>query len=339
MMLDEIQDPDDDTPVDIRPFAVPADMAGARLDKVLAACLPDLSRTRLKSLILAGAVMQGETPLTDPAQKVPAFLSGHVLVPALIEADPVPEKIPLDIVHEDDDLLVINKAADMVVHPAIGHSSGTLVHALLYHCGATLSGIGGVKRPGIVHRLDRGTSGLMLVAKHDHAHTALQAQLSDRTLGRVYHAVTFKVPIPPIGTIDRPIGRSPRDRLKMTIGGVAARSAITHYRVLDSWHDLAALTECRLETGRTHQIRVHLSAAGYPLIGDPLYGPQETALRAAMTRAGVDPAAAAFILSFPRQALHAAEIHFIHPRTRENMSFTAPAPADFLGLIKALSGK
>lgn len=311
--------------------------AGMRLDKFLADVWPQFSRTRLKALIEDGEVRVNDGLALAVAQKIRAGDVIEMNEPVAVEAEPLPENIPLDVVYEDDDLLVINKDADMVVHPAVGHHTGTLVNALLYHCGDTLSGIGGVKRPGIVHRLDRGTSGLMLVAKNDHAHVTLQKQLSDRTLGRIYHAVTFKLPVPPAGTIDRPIGRSPNNRLKMAIGGSGERAAITHYKTLERFGDIAALVECRLATGRTHQIRLHLSSLGYPLIGDPLYGAATTAVSAAIKRDGhLDDAAGAVIRDFGRQALHAHEIHFVHPRTGDEMSFVRPAPDDFQALLNAL---
>lgn len=315
---------------------VSEDQAGARLDKFLADSCPELSRTRFRALIDAGLVLCGEQPAIDPSAKVKLGEIYSFIEPEPLDAAPIPENIPLDIVYQDDDLLVINKDADMVVHPAAGHASGTLVNALLYHCGATLSGIGGVKRPGIVHRLDRGTSGLMLVAKHDRAHAVLSAQLQDRSLGRIYDAVTFKVPMPPMGTIDQPIGRHPVQRLKMTIGGKDARMAQTHYRVTARYGDAAARVECRLATGRTHQIRVHMASIGHALIGDPLYGVQATAQRAAFKRDGYDEAVISAVLDFPRQALHAREIHFTHPVSGETMSFTAPPPEDFQGLVDKL---
>lgn len=328
----------DDTDNDSLTLVTTADHQGLRLDKVMANHFPDFSRTRLKNLIEEGYVFLGDTPITDASFKVIPDMHLAFTAPVPVDDTPMPENIPLDILYEDADLIVINKSADMVVHPAAGHSGGTLVHAILYHCGASLSGIGGVKRPGIVHRLDRGTSGAMVVAKNDTAHLRLQAQLSDRTMGRTYHAVTFKTPIPPVGRIDAPIGRHKINRLKMTVGGTDARDAATNYTVrARAPHDVAARVECRLESGRTHQIRVHLASIGYPLIGDPLYGPQDTAVRAALKQAGFSPEEISGILSFDRQALHAAELHFIHPKTGEDMSFLAPEPDDFLLLNNVLS--
>ncbi len=332
--LNDILDDGDITPLTL--VTTPIDK-GLRLDKIMANHFPDFSRTRLKTLIEEGYVFLNDTLITDASLKVVPDMTLTFTAPLPIDDTPIPENIPLDILFEDDDLIVINKSADMVVHPAPGHSGGTLVHAILYHCGDTLSGIGGVKRPGIVHRLDRGTSGAMIVAKNDMAHLRLQAQLSDRTMGRTYHAVTFKTPIPPFGRIDAPIGRHKINRLRMTIGGAEARAAVTNYTVrARAKNDAAAHVECRLETGRTHQIRVHLASIGYPLIGDPLYGPQDTAVRATLKQAGFSLKIIEAVIAFPRQALHAAELHFVHPKTGADMSFSAPTPDDFNNLINML---
>jgi 23S rRNA pseudouridine1911/1915/1917 synthase len=315
--------PDDDEPMAV---VVPGDMAGGRLDKVLTTLLDGLSRTRVQGLIDDGHVTGPHGICRDPSLKVMTGWAFTVDVPAVLDADPEPEDIPLDIVYEDGDLLV--------VHPAVGHLTGTVVHALLYHCGDTLSGIGGVKRPGIVHRLDLGTSGLMVVAKHDAAHQGLAAQLADRSLGRIYQAVTFKVPMPPVGVVDQPIGRHKTNRLKMAVNGAAARTAQTRYQVVDRFGLVAAQVACTLATGRTHQIRVHMAHLGYPLWGDPLYGAQDTAVRAVLK--GLDPDLITPLMNFPRQALHAHEIHFVHPRTGEKCRFVKDAPDDMAGLIKNL---
>lgn len=323
----------DDAPIEL---TIPFKMVGMRLDKYLSTAWPQFSRTRLKALIEQGQVRMNDALMVDASYKVRGGEVIELNEPAPIDADPIPENIPLDIVYEDDDLLVINKDADMVVHPAAGHATGTLVHALLYHCGDTLSGVGGVKRPGIVHRLDRGTSGLMLVAKHDRAHIALQSQLSDRTLGRIYHAIVFGTPVPPAGVIDKPIGRHPTQRLKMVVAGQSSREAVTHYRTLEKFGNVATLVECKLATGRTHQIRVHMGSMGNPLLGDMLYGPQDSAVAGALKRAGLEPDEMGVIMGFARQALHAAEIHFNHPITGAAMSFTAAPPPDFERLYKSL---
>ena len=237
-------------------------------------------------------------------------------LPEPAEADPEPEEIPLDILYEDEDLLVINKPKGMVVHPAPGHDRGTLVNALLHHCGDSLSGIGGVKRPGIVHRLDKDTSGLMLAAKTDRAHAALAAQLGDHSLHRVYAALLIGTPRPGEGTVDLPVGRHPRDRKKMAAGVPGGRPAVTHYRVLETFPGYS-YAECVLETGRTHQIRVHMAALGHPVAGDPLYG-------------GKCP------LPLSSQCLHAREICFRHPVTGEDMTFSCPLPPEFAAVLEKL---
>ena len=264
---------------------------------------------------------------------------GHVIelvIPPSESATPEPENIPLEVVYEDDDLLVINKQAGLVVHPGAGNWSGTLVNALLYHCADSLSGIGGVERPGIVHRLDKDTSGLMVVAKHDKAHQGLAAQLEDRSLRRVYEALVLKVPIPIKGAVDMSIGRDPRNRLKMAVNVKGGKDARTHYLVKENYKEALSLVECRLESGRTHQIRVHMQAIKHPLIGDPLYGPQDTAVRGALKKAGYEAETAEKMLEFPRQALHAGAIAFVHPLTGKSMDFTVQRPGDFSKLLKLL---
>lgn len=308
---------------------------GGRLDKVLAGLFPDLSRSRLKTLILDGAVGLDGAVCADPSRKVRTGSSVTVIVPPPVDGTPMPEAIPLDIVYEDDALLVINKPAGLVVHPGAGNWSGTLVNALLYHCGEGLSGIGGVRRPGIVHRLDKDTSGLMVAAKSDKAHKTLSAQLADRTLGRWYKAVVWGVFMPANGHVDQPIGRHPSNRLKMAVVR-DGRAAVTHYRVEEQYADAASLLECRLETGRTHQIRVHMAHIRHPLIGDPLYGQQRNAGQSLLRKAGCEDAVADRILSFPHQALHAWKIHFRHPLTGEDMEFESPVPAVLENLINDL---
>lgn len=299
-----------------------------RLDKILAE-LSRLSRTRLKGLILDGAVTLDGTVCADPSAHVSEGQAMCVTAPAPVPHYPDPENIPLDIVYEDADLLVINKQAGLVVHPGAGHRGGTLVNALLYHCGASLSGIGGVLRPGIVHRLDKDTTGLMVVAKSDRAHQGLAAQLADRTLSREYLALVWHVPTPPIGRIDAPIARSAANRQKMTVVRQGGRHAVTHYKVDRRFGDAAALVKCRLETGRTHQIRVHMAHVKHPLAGDPLYGAQPTAQRAALKKAGMDAALIEEVIAFPRQMLHAWRIGFTHPVTGEDMAWETAPPEDF----------
>lgn len=309
-----------------------------RLDKVLADLVGDVSRSRLKALILDEQVTLNGEVCNDASRKVFAGDKIHLVVPDAVEALPQPENIPLDVVYEDDDMLVINKAVGMVVHPGAGNQSGTLVSALLYHCGDSLSGIGGVKRPGIVHRLDKDTSGLMVVAKNDRAHNGLAAQLVDRSLSRIYQALVWKEPTPIKGTVNAPIGRHQTNRLKMSVRSHASgREAITHYLREETFNGIASLVTCRLQTGRTHQIRVHMQHLGHPLLGDPLYGlpPQEQ--RSLMNRGGYDEETREAVLAFPRQALHAAAIHFIHPLTEEEMEFEAEMPTDLQGLLDRLN--
>jgi len=293
---------------------VPEDKARLRLDKFLADALESLSRSRLKGLIEGDCVTQGGAPARDPSAKVRAGEVYVVAVPAPVSAVPIPQNIPLDVVYEDDDLIVIDKAAGMVVHPAAGHADGTLVNALLAHCGDTLSGIGGVMRPGIVHRLDRGTSGLMVAAKNDDAHRHLSRQLEDRSLSRRYKALVWGVPQPREGDIEGAIGRNPANRKKMAVVEKGGKPALTHYRVVKPVGARASLVECRLSTGRTHQIRVHLTQRGHPVVGDPVYGGGTgRRLKGAPENPGI------FLRELKYQSLHAYMIGFIHPRSGENI--------------------
>lgn len=307
---------------------VTEDAVNTRLDKFLAAQLADISRARIQALIEDGQVMMDGTAIDSASLKVKAGQMVSVTIPPPQEAEPEPENIPLDIVFEDDDMLVINKPAGLVVHPGARNWSGTLVNALLYHCGESLSGIGGVVRPGIVHRLDKDTSGLMVVAKNDHAHQHLSAQLSDRSLSRHYYAFVWRVPIHKKGKIDKPVGRHPSQRQKMAVTSKNARKAVTNYIVQERYHDAAALVECKLETGRTHQIRVHMENFGHPLIGDPAYGLQDTAAAALLRKSGYGEEAITALTDFPHQALHAFKIGFIHPKSNEEKTFEIPLPAD-----------
>ncbi|MCK5374371.1 MAG: RluA family pseudouridine synthase [Alphaproteobacteria bacterium] len=317
-------------------FAVPAEYDGQRADKVLSVLCEALSRSRLQSFIKEGAVFLNGEPLKTASMKVNAGDVFTLSIPEPVEAEPQPENIPLDIIYEDEDMLVINKRAGLVVHPGAGNWTGTMVNALLYHCAERLSGIGGVIRPGIVHRLDKDTSGLIMVAKNDYAHQALSAQLADRSLSRVYHALVMGVPMPIKSSVNRPIGRHRHNRLKMSVMASSVKEARTHYMVIQNYGEACSLVECRLETGRTHQIRVHMEALGYPLIGDFLYGPQPTALRAKLKKEGYPPEIIEEILKFPRQSLHAKELKCKHPRTGESLSFESPIPDDFSNLLKAL---
>ena len=308
-----------------------ADDAGQRLDRVLQRHVPELSRSRFKQLILDGAVTRDGVAQRDPAQRVPAGQRFAVALPE--PADPVPaaQPIPLAIRFEDEHLIVIDKPAGLVVHPAPGNPEGTLVNALLAHCGDSLAGIGGVRRPGIVHRLDKDTSGLLVVAKTEPAHRALSRDFAGRRIERAYSAFVWGVPVPSAGEISGNIGRSPQNRKKMAVVGESrGKPAVTRYRVEQRFKDHAALIECRLLTGRTHQIRVHLAHAGHPLIGDPVYGTRSGRTVARMGLAGVE------IAAFSRQALHARLLGFIHPASGEKLRFESPLPRDMAGLLKSL---
>jgi len=290
--------------------------AGGRLDKCLAARLPDLSRNRVQQLIAQGHVTEGGATITDAARKVKLTEIYKIIIPPPAPLDLKPSMTPLCIVFEDAHLLVIDKPPGMTVHPGPGHYYDTLVNALLAHCAGSLSGIGGVMRPGIVHRIDKDTSGLLVVAKNDAAHKHLAAQLAGRTLKRQYLALVKGVPKPPAGRVEAPIGRSPANRQKMAVTA-KGKPAVTHYQTVEKFKD-AALLRCQLETGRTHQIRVHMSHIGHPLVGDPVYG-----------RKGK-------LFDFKRQALHAAQLVLIHPATNEAMEFTSVLPQDMEQLIETL---
>ena len=316
-------------------ITVTGDEGSARLDRVLAVRLPELSRSRLKALILAGQISLRNAPILDPAYHVALGDTITIRVPPPVSAEPEPENIPLDIVFEDDDIIVIDKPRGLVVHPAAGHETGTLVNALIAHCGNSLSGIGGVKRPGIVHRLDKDTTGLMVAAKNDRAHASLSAQFADHgrtgALRRGYMAFVWGVPNRPHGTIDAPIDRHPHAREKMAVrqGG---REAITHWEVLDTFNGrdgkpVAALLACQLETGRTHQIRVHLSHIGHPLMGDAVYGPGFKTKANALA-----PDAKAALEGLGRQALHAYLLKLEHPGTGEILEWTSDLPPDLAAL-------
>ena len=299
--------------------------AGWRLDRALAAAVPTLSRERLKALIRTGAVETGGKAVRDPATKVSGEEALRVAVPAPTPAHNEPQAIPLTVAFEDDHLLVVDKPAGLVVHPAAGNFDGTLVNALLHHCGGSLSGIGGVARPGIVHRIDKDTSGLLVVAKTDVAHEGLAKQFAAHSIDRRYLAIVNGVPKVAAGTVDAPLARSAANRKKIAIvEGNRGKRAVTHWRRLEMLRD-AALVECRLETGRTHQVRVHMASIGHPLIGDPVYG-----------RSGRTHGKLLKELHFERQALHAAELGFTHPVTKHRLSFSSPMPPDMQELFKAL---
>ncbi|MGB1546971.1 MAG: RluA family pseudouridine synthase [Alphaproteobacteria bacterium] len=312
-----------------RHFEVSGEERGIRLDRFLAQMAPELSRSRLKRLIEEGRLSAGGRTITDPSHRVKPGESYTLEVPPAEAAEPKAQAIPLSILYEDEDLLVLDKPAGLVVHPAPGNPDATLVNALLHHCGESLSGIGGVARPGIVHRLDKDTSGLMIAAKNDAAHRSLSAQLASRRLKRVYLALVHGVPVPASGTIDAPIGRHPKHRKRMAVVSRGGRAARTRYKVLKRFGRVASLLECRLETGRTHQIRVHLAHLGHPVIGDPVYG-------RGRLPAGATAPIAAILKAFPRQALHAHVMGFDHPRDGKRLDFESPLPRDFLDLIKKL---
>jgi 23S rRNA pseudouridine1911/1915/1917 synthase len=322
LIVAEAQDDDDLAPGDIREIQLGAGVAG-RLDRALADAAPDLSRARIQALMAEGAVSRAGQTLADVSAKATAGLY-LIEVPPPAPAEPRPEAIALAILYEDDHLIVVDKPAGMAAHPAPGSETGTLVNALLAHCGASLSGIGGVARPGIVHRLDKDTSGVMAAAKTDAAHRGLAALFERHDIERVYLALTRGAPKQAAGTIATWLGRSPRDRKKMAVVIRGGREAVTHYRVQRRFgpdaRPVACRIACKLETGRTHQIRVHLAHIGAPCLGDPLYGAggPSPPVRAAMAQAGL-----------ARQALHAAVLGFVHPITGERLRFESDPPDDF----------
>lgn len=313
-------------------FKVEEQDQGMRLDKFLVSKFHEESRSRLQGLIEDGHVRVNQLIVKEASYKVKEGQEVDVTIPPLVEALPSPQQIPLDILYEDQDVIVINKPAGMVVHPAPGHPEGTLVNALLNHCGDSLSGINGVKRPGIVHRIDKETSGLLVAAKNDRAHHHLSHQLSTHKMGRVYLALVWGMVTPPEGTIEGLIGRDPRNRQRMTLRS-SGKFSKTHYKVLKYFGKTASLIECRLETGRTHQIRVHLTSKNHPLIGDIIYG-------------NLPRATPAFLKTYlkekwpkDRHALHAKELSFIHPTTHEQLLFSTDLPEDMRNMIDVLNLK
>jgi 23S rRNA pseudouridine1911/1915/1917 synthase len=315
------------------------DHAGWRLDRFLAAALPDFSRSRLKQLLDEGAIFLGARTIKDANHRVKPGESYVVTIPPTVPAVPQGQDIPLEVVYEDKDLIVINKPAGLVVHPAAGNPDGTLVNALIGHCGPGVLRIGGEERPGIVHRLDKDTSGLLVAAKTERAMASLAKQFANHTIERAYNAVVWGAPRDTTGLIESQIGRSPFDRKRMTVLRTGGKRAATRYKVIEKFgpgdRPFASLIECRLETGRTHQIRVHLTHLGHPLIGDPQYGrnrvapkPKSPLQERAFTVAG----------DFPRQALHAFVLGFQHPSLHKTLRFEAPWPADFAELVEALRG-
>jgi 23S rRNA pseudouridine1911/1915/1917 synthase len=316
-------------------FRIVADaaQAGQRLDRFLTDAIGTLSRSRVKALIEAGQVRRDDVLLREPADPVRPGAQYSLEIPPPLPAAPQPQAIDLSILYEDADIIVLDKPAGLVVHPAPGNYDGTLVNALLAHCGPSLTGIGAERRPGIVHRLDKDTSGVMVVAKTQRANDVLTAAFAARDLDRAYIALCWGLPSPLSGEIEGAIGRDPRDRKRMAVVTRGGKPALTHYRTQRGWGTTVALLECHLATGRTHQIRVHLASRGHPVVGDPLY------LRRvpAVARLVPEPLRRA-LLDFPRQALHAARLGFAHPVTGEHLVFETPLPADFRALLAALDG-
>ncbi len=314
-----------------RIVAISPEAAGARLDKTLAEHVDDLSRARIQALMAQGLISLRGAVLTDASAKAVAG-DYQILIPPPAPADPQPEAIPLSILYEDADLIVVEKPPGMAVHPAPGNETGTLVNALLHHCGASLSGIGGVARPGIVHRIDKETSGVLVAAKSDAAHQGLSKLFATHDIDRVYVALVRGAPTPASGTIQSRLGRSTHDRKKIAVLKTGGREAITHYRTERTFgppgKPTAARISCQLETGRTHQIRVHMASKGTPCLGDPVYGsgPPAGPVREAVAEAGLK-----------RQALHAAVLGFVHPVTGERLRFESPLPADMAQLEANLS--
>lgn len=301
---------------------MPPEAAGWRLDRALAVVLPALSRERLKALISAGNVARDDIAIRDPAQKVRPGETFTVAVPEPARTHNAAQDIPLVVAYEDEHLIVVDKPAGLVVHPACGNLDGTLVNALLHHCRGSLSGIGGVERPGIVHRIDKDTSGLIVAAKSDRAHAGLASQFARHSIDRRYRAIVAGRPRPMAGTIDAPLGRSAANRKKMAVVGPGqGKRAVTHYTTIAPLRD-ASLIECRLETGRTHQVRVHMASIGHALLGDPVYGRAARGHRDLLERLG-----------FRRQALHAAHLGFIHPATSVALAFESNMPADMQELF------
>ena len=298
---------------------------GWRLDRALADALPTLSRERLKVLIASGQVSGPDGAARDPARKAKAGALFRITVPEPEPAHNVPQDIALEVVFEDEHLIVIDKPAGLVVHPAAGNLDGTLVNALLHHCAGQLSGIGGVARPGIVHRIDKDTSGLIVAAKTDRAHEGLARQFKAHTIDRRYHAIVSNVMRASDGTVHAPLARSSTNRKKMAVvHGASGKHAITHWEVVKRLHD-ATLVQCRLETGRTHQVRVHMASIGHPLVGDPVYGRTRPAHRDTLETLG-----------FRRQALHAVRLGFIHPVKGNALAFDSPVPTDMQELFNRL---
>jgi 23S rRNA pseudouridine1911/1915/1917 synthase len=325
LIQESMVEPEPSTGLSRHLVTIEAGSTGQRLDTCLAAALPQLSRARLQQLMRQGHVRDAAGPIAEPSRRVKPGEAIEVTIPPAAQASPEPQALALDILFEDEHLIVLVKPAGLVVHPAPGHDDGTLVNALLAHCGDSLSGIGGVRRPGIVHRIDREVSGVLVVAKHDRAHIGLAAQFSLHSVDRIYEAIVWGVPGRVSATVDRPLARHPTDRKRMAIvqGG---KRAVTHWRLAEAAATTGARLEVELETGRTHQIRVHLSSLGHPILGDRVYG--RRAPRGAELRRFLD--------GFARIALHARDLGFDHPITGQRQRFTAPTPPCFARLMELL---
>lgn len=297
-------------------YIVPEKRSGLRIDKFLTESCPDYTRSFLQKLLKSELVEVNGKPVKS-SYKTAAGDTITFEVPEAVEAEITAQEIPLDILYEDEDVILINKPKGMVVHPAAGHYEGTLVNGLMHHCREQLSGINGVMRPGIVHRIDMDTTGVLIVCKNDLAHNSIAEQLKVHSITRKYYAVVFGSPKDDEGTIHAPIGRHPNDRKKMSINSKNGKDAVTHYKVLERFHGYT-LVECRLETGRTHQIRVHMASIGHPLLGDQVYGPAKQPFR------------------LQGQTLHAGVLGFLHPRTGQYMEFSAPLPKYFEELLEKL---
>ena len=303
---------------------------GLRIDKFLTQCFPDVSRSQIQRIIASGGVLVDDAVIGDNSYKVKEGETYTMIVPPAVDAIPQPQNIDLPILYQDDDVVVVNKPAGMVVHPAPGAWDGTMVNALLFHC-KDLSGIGGVKRPGIVHRIDKETSGILVVAKNDNAHKFLCEQFAEHSVERTYFAVVFGLPAQSDGTVDANIGRSPYDRKKMAVLANGGTRAVTHYKVVENFGGVASLIRCNLETGRTHQIRVHMAKLGHNLLGDKVYTKAKK-----VNKASLSDEMKKYINDFPRQALHAQSLGFIHPTTKEKMFFDSPIPDDMQELLERL---
>lgn len=314
-------------------LTIGAEAAGQRIDRVLAEAIGGLSRSRVKTLIDEGRLQRDGRAVTEPAEGARMGAEYVLDIPPPVPAVPVAQAIPFTVLYEDADLIVLDKPAGLVVHPAPGNYDGTLVNALLAHCGPGFTGIGAERRPGIVHRLDKDTSGVMVVAKTQLASDALTTAFANRDLDRSYLALAWGVPSPGAGQIEGAIGRDKRDRKRMAIVAHGGKAALTHYRTLRVWHMAVSLLECRLATGRTHQIRVHLSSQGHPIVGDPVY-----LRRIPAAARGLAGPVRGHLLDFPRQALHAASLGFAHPRTGQALRFETPPPEDMARLITDLDG-